>query len=172
MCLVTSQTKFLGIKYTHSTIPSKLIDVLVQLGSRYTHSTIPARFIDVLVKSGLDFIIGKEGHIARVCHCQEIPVPQDWSPWLKKTILFYLNTLLWIVHSYLYFSIKSVNSILTWLSNKQMKMNESEGRGQVSDICSVQQTRNWVQASGLQLVVFDFVYNWFVVFYRTELHRV
>ena len=37
--------------------------------------TLPARLVDVFLQTGLDLIIGQEGHVARVSDSQEVPVP-------------------------------------------------------------------------------------------------
>lgn len=67
---------------------NQVITVTTLTELKYTHpplhtDTIPARLVDVLVQSSLDFIVGEEGHVAGVSYRQEIPVPQDRSPWLQ-----------------------------------------------------------------------------------------
>lgn len=38
----------------------------------------------VLLESRLDLVVGQEGHVARVRHSQDLPVPQQRRPWLKQ----------------------------------------------------------------------------------------
>lgn len=51
----------------------------------------PARLVDVLVQSGFDLIVGQKRHVPRVCHRQEVPVPQNGSPRLQERAAIKLN---------------------------------------------------------------------------------
>lgn len=46
--------------------------------------TIPARLVDVFLQSCLHLVVRQKGHVARVSHRQEVPVPQNRSPGLDR----------------------------------------------------------------------------------------
>lgn len=53
-------------------------------GPCWLSSLSPARFVNEFLQPGLHLVIGEECHIARVSHCQAVPVPQQRWPGLGK----------------------------------------------------------------------------------------
>ena len=40
--------------------------------------------VEVVPQAAFDLVVGQEGHVARVCHCQLVPVPYQRPPRLKR----------------------------------------------------------------------------------------
>lgn len=147
------------------------VEIDFLLGLTYNTVIIPSRLVDVLVQSGFDFIIGQEGHVAGVCHCQEVPVPQNWSPRLKKrppSVTLYK-------HCTIIFHVLDNESSLGWLGSITIlwvpTCRKRTDRGRERMLRPAPQPGVWEAAHALRLVVFSSVYSSFEVVWRTRVSQ-